>query len=197
MNAVLHTDQKRRSEYLDQASRLLGPFNDLIRSYRALGLEHPLSLKDLIALNQPEAWLRQFLLERNQVLQALPLDRPSVLKMIELPAGAQAFFEAHADATGTILRNPRKLPLEHFEETDGEIDFADSLYQFVASKTETRTSSADQLELYNQLQAVYETLHEINLRYPKLQLVGSNQSESLIDLYMGILKFQPVNLKNI
>jgi hypothetical protein len=125
------------------------------------------------------------------------LDRPSLLKMIQMPSGAQAFFDAHADATGTILRNPRKIPVEHFEELDNEVDFADSIYEFVASRTETRATSPEQEEVYNELLNIFTQLQEIHERFPKLQLVGSNQSEALIDQYFGKITFQPINLKSL
>ena len=198
MNAVLHKDFNRERDLKQSASLTQDALQALYDSYNQLNLNHPLSLDQLVAIHDAPTWLREHIFNQSKTLKSLPLDRALLLKQVQLPAGAQSFFEAHSGVKSR-LANPHaaKVPLSVFEVEDAEVVLNESFASFIASRTETRATSPEQEEVYNELLIIFQKLEDIHKTYPKLQLVGSNQSEALLDQYAGVIKFQPINLKNI
>jgi hypothetical protein len=180
---------------LAQADLLLEALRWLFNSYSKLGLNHPLSLDELVAIYQPEKWLREWLFNSSEVLKNLPLDKETVLKMVQLPAGSQNFFDAHS--TVKARKQQSGIPLSCFIVEDGTIEYEESIDSYIAGRVETRTQSEEQEQLYEELLAVFTTLSEIKAKYGKLQLVGSNMSEAVIDQYMGQITFNPLPIKKI
>jgi hypothetical protein len=170
-------------------------FDALVRAYRALNLNEKFTLADLIKIQNPEAWLRELMFQSSDALKALPLDKAAVLKMIKLPAEFQEFYDSWSDAVGMINRNPRKIPIEHFEEVDGGVEYADSLPSFIADRVEKRTDSPAQEEAYAKFLTAFELLQELAEEYPTLSILDAENS--LFKANTREIIFNPIHIKNL
>ena len=195
MNVVLHIDTARKNEYWSQADRLQVRFDALVRAYRALNLNDRFTLAQLIEVKNPEAWLRELMFQSSDSLKALPLDKDVVLKMIKLPVGFQEFYDSWSDAIGMITRNPRKIPVTHFEEVDGGVDYAETLTAYIADRVEHRTDSPAQEEAYAKFLTAFELLQELAEAYPTLSILDTENS--LFKSDRGQIVFNPIHLKTI
>lgn len=196
---LLYTDEPREQEVTDKCAQLEEALQRAYQAFLNLKLQGvSLTLTKLLAIAQPEDWVREQIFTASPELQRLPFERSAAKAMILLPASFPVFRDALFHAQNLHRGNRIGVPLSLFEiDADGAVVATERLAHWIDAKCTTYTDTEEEVALYEELNSIFERLTAIKEKYPQLQLLGSNTSGALLDDYFGVVKFRARRIKAI